>query len=83
MAFGFFVVVASCINRLSGLADRGHQVFLLGLFFATVGRLIITAIGTDEFSYVVLVLVFVIVLIGSLLCYICKGCVRKRTQSKP
>ena len=78
MVFAFFLVVASCVDRLTAWANRVHMGLFGGLFAASAARLIITAVGTRELLYIVLTLVFLLSIVGALLFQILNRFCRRR-----
>lgn len=67
VAFAFFLLIASCVDRLTAWANRVHMWLYGSLFAVGVASVIIAAVGTLESLYIVLACVFLLCLIGALL----------------
>lgn len=67
MVFAFFLVIASCVDRLAAWTNRVHMGLFGGLFAASAAYLIITAVDTREPLYIVLTFVFLLSIVGALL----------------
>lgn len=80
MVFAFFLVIASCVDRLTGWANQVQMSLFLGLFAASMACLIVTAVGTHESLYIVLTFVFFLSIGGALLFQLFRQGTNLRTQ---
>jgi hypothetical protein len=88
IGFAFLLVVMASMDtrRFSSLVNLGNNLFGVGLFVATVTRVLFTTIQTHETSYLVLAIVFGVLIIFALSCQIyrtIKARCRKKSAPKP
>jgi hypothetical protein len=66
IGFAFFLVIISLLNRFIAWANLIHMYLFFALFVATLGRLMIVAVGSGKPLYIVLVAVFSLLLVLAL-----------------
>jgi len=69
MAFGFFLVISSFFEGLTGWANRMNFQLFLGLFIVTLGDLFVVALESTQYKafHLVLALAFSLIVIAAML----------------